>query len=60
MVPDPADEVDQDLLAYQAPTELDLAEHGISTVIWSTGFTGDFSYLKVPGTLGLPGSAGTC
>ena len=55
MVPDPADEVDHDLLAYQAPKELDLAERGISTVIWSTGFTGDFSYLDVPGALDSQG-----
>lgn len=28
---------------------LDLAEAGIGTVIWSTGFTGDFGWLRVPG-----------
>jgi len=30
---------------------LDLAEAGITTVLWSTGFTGDFSWLAVPGAL---------
>lgn len=36
---------------------LDLAARGINTVIWCVGFTGDFSWLKVPGALdaaGLP------
>lgn len=27
---------------------LNLKQHAITTVIWSTGFTGDFSYLKLP------------
>jgi putative flavoprotein involved in K+ transport len=26
--------------------ELDLEDRGVSTVIWATGFTGDFSYLS--------------
>lgn len=30
---------------------LDPQAEGISTVIWSTGFIGDFSWLKVPGAL---------
>lgn len=34
---------------------LDLAEAGITTVLWSTGFTGDFSWLAVPGALDARG-----
>ncbi|MCG6885356.1 MAG: NAD(P)/FAD-dependent oxidoreductase [Silicimonas sp.] len=49
-VPDPAETV-----APRFPDppilELDLAECGITTVIWSTGFRGDFSWLRVDGAL---------
>jgi putative flavoprotein involved in K+ transport len=34
---------------------LDPAEHGISTVIWCTGFDGDFEWVKVPGVLDVRG-----
>jgi putative flavoprotein involved in K+ transport len=36
-------------------TSLDLNENGVSTVIWCTGFDGDFSWLKVPGALDQDG-----
>jgi putative flavoprotein involved in K+ transport len=29
-------------------TALDLAERGITSIIWATGFTGDLSYLDLP------------
>jgi len=32
----------------EEPLELDLAAHGISTVIWATGFHTDFSWVEVP------------
>jgi putative flavoprotein involved in K+ transport len=32
-------------------TSLDLEDSGISTIMWCTGFYGDFSWLRVPGTL---------
>ena len=34
---------------------LDLAAAGITTVIWSTGFTGDFRWLQVPGAVAEDG-----
>ena len=35
--------------------ELGLIENGIGSVIWATGVTGDFSWLKVPGTTNANG-----
>lgn len=29
-------------------SSFDLADHGIRSIIWATGFVGDFSYLRVP------------
>jgi len=29
-------------------SELDLAEHNIQTIIWATGFTANFDYIKLP------------
>jgi len=29
-------------------TKLNLQEHAITSIIWTTGFSGDFSYLKLP------------
>lgn len=43
--PDPADEPHPDPAAVHSPAELDLAAAGIASVIWATGFTGDFGYL---------------
>lgn len=33
-------------------TSLDLAASGIATIIWCTGFDGDYSWVRVPGALG--------
>lgn len=46
--PDPADEPVADPARYAGPTELDPRDRGISSVIFSTGFGGDFSWLRVP------------
>lgn len=46
--PDPADEPVTDPARYAGPTELDLRDHRISSVIFATGFGGDFSWLRVP------------
>ena len=46
--PDPADEPVADPTRFTAPTELDLADRGIRTVIFSTGFGADFSWLRLP------------
>jgi putative flavoprotein involved in K+ transport len=46
--PDPADEPVADPSRYAGPTELDLRDRGIGSVIFSTGFGGDFSWLRVP------------
>jgi putative flavoprotein involved in K+ transport len=34
---------------------IDVAASGISTIIWCAGFTGDFSWLKLPGALDAAG-----
>jgi putative flavoprotein involved in K+ transport len=34
---------------------LDLVEHGITTVIWCTGFQGDFTWVRLPGLLDTRG-----
>jgi putative flavoprotein involved in K+ transport len=39
-----------------APNELDLASAGIQTVIWSTGYRQDFSWIRVPGALAANGA----
>lgn len=43
---DPATDPFADLGSMAAIRELDLADRGIATVVWATGFTGDFSYLR--------------
>jgi hypothetical protein len=35
--------------------ELDLVARGITTVIWSVGFAGDYRWLRVPGALDVAG-----
>lgn len=45
---DPADLPDENADCASNETLLDLKEHNITTVIWATGFAGDFSYLKLP------------
>jgi putative flavoprotein involved in K+ transport len=54
---DPADAPHPDPSAISSPPTVDLARAGISTVIWATGVTGEFAWLRVPGALdasGLP------
>ena len=52
--PDPAETV-----AVRLPNppirSLDLAERGITTVIWCTGFQGDFTWVRLPGALDTRG-----
>lgn len=36
-------------------TSLDLEAAGIGTIIWCTGFGGDFSWVRVPGAIGADG-----
>jgi len=40
----------------EAPDALDLASAGIHTVIWSTGYRQDFSWIRVPGALAANGA----
>lgn len=53
--PDPANEP-SDPRSFEAPAELDLRDRGITTVIFSTGFTADCSWLPAPAQdgAGLP------
>ena len=46
--PDPADEPVADPSTFTTPSELDLTEHGITAIVFSTGFTADFSWLHLP------------
>jgi putative flavoprotein involved in K+ transport len=46
--PDPADAPVADPALFDAPLELDLAERRITSVVFSTGFTADFSWLHLP------------
>jgi len=46
---DPADQPHPDPAAISSPAELDLDAAGVGSVIWTTGFSGDFGYL--PGSL---------
>lgn len=39
-----------------APSNLDLAAEGIGTVVWSTGYRQDFSWIEVPGVLAPNGA----
>jgi len=48
MEDDAADEPDDALAEARGETELDLAAAGISTVVWCTGFTADFSWVDAP------------
>jgi putative flavoprotein involved in K+ transport len=51
----PAEEDPSETVAPTIPSppipSIDLEANGISTVIWCTGFDGDFSWLQVPGAL---------
>ena len=46
---DPADDVDPEALKIDAPTRLNLDDAGITSIIWTTGFTGDTSWIKLDG-----------
>jgi len=45
---DPADLPDPQAECASSIRRLDLNEAGVSTVIWATGFTGDFSWIHLP------------
>jgi putative flavoprotein involved in K+ transport len=45
---DEADLPDPDGSSASPDTELNIAEHGITTVIWATGLRGNFGWLKLP------------
>lgn len=47
-VPDPADAADNLYSAMSFPAKLDLDNERISTVIWCTGFGGDFGWVRLP------------
>ena len=46
--PDPADEPDPEARCVTDVDQLDLREAGVTTIIWATGFTASFDWLKVP------------
>lgn len=48
LVDDPADVADPKAECVSPLHELDLKEANVSTVIWSTGFGGDFSWIHLP------------
>ena len=52
--PDPADEAAEPN-DFRSPTELDLADRGVRSVIFTTGFRADFSWLRLP-VVGSDGS----
>jgi putative flavoprotein involved in K+ transport len=45
------DQPDAEVLQLVSPSEIDLVEAGISTIIWATGFSADYSWLKVDGAI---------
>ena len=45
---DEADLPDPESNCVSAITSLNLKDQNITTIIWATGFCGDFSYLKLP------------
>ncbi len=55
----PANDDPAEIVAPQIPsppiTSLDLEASGITTIVWCTGFDGDFSWLRVPGALQADG-----
>ena len=46
---DPADDVDPESLKLQPPTRLDVDGAGITSIAWTTVFTGDFSWINIEG-----------
>jgi putative flavoprotein involved in K+ transport len=55
----PAEDDPAETVAPSVPSppirSIDLAASGISSIIWCTGFSGDFSWLKLPGALDAAG-----
>jgi putative flavoprotein involved in K+ transport len=47
-VPDEADQPDENASCASLLTSLNLKENNIRSIIWTTGFSGDFSYIKLP------------
>jgi len=45
---DPDDEPDEAAVCASTATSLNLKGNNITSIIWTTGFGGDFSYLKLP------------
>jgi len=45
---DPADKPDETTASASTITTLNLIENKITSIIWTTGFNSDFSYLKLP------------
>jgi putative flavoprotein involved in K+ transport len=45
---DPDDDPDETASCASSVTSINLKENNITSVIWTTGFVGDFSYLKLP------------
>jgi len=45
---DPDDESVKDSEFASSTQSVDLAENNITSIIWTTGFVGDFRYLKFP------------
>jgi putative flavoprotein involved in K+ transport len=46
--PDEADKPDENADCASSITSLNFEKDNISSIIWSTGFSGDFSYIKLP------------
>ena len=46
---EPADNPAPTTLGVDAPTRLDLNEAGITSIIWTTGFEGDYSWIDIDG-----------
>jgi putative flavoprotein involved in K+ transport len=53
---DPADYPDFEAESATNISKLELKENNIKTIIWATGYTGDFSYIKLPvfNSAGIP------
>jgi putative flavoprotein involved in K+ transport len=45
--PDPADEPVADPESFSSPAELDMDRAGIGSIVWSTGVTGDLSWVQL-------------
>ena len=49
LMDEPADTPAPASLGTNAPTKLDLDEAGITSIVWTTGFTGDYSWIDLEG-----------